>query len=221
MSDEERTSAHEGEDGTDDAQEEGQGVRSRYNLRQRMTVREQERSHQSSPLFPSMIQGRLNDQSAELIANLRKTLADTERLLSTPRMSVANALDGGQHRKTRDSQQEDAIGDDALEKDARKSRNTDSRVQEHSREVRNCHDEKNRRRSDDDDAGSGCASHRRKSKERSQRDQSGSSHALRTEKRTEKDKQKNCTEERLKEKKHVHRGRNGSPSASLSSRSSS
>ena len=103
MSDEERTSAHEGEDGTDDAQEEGQGVRSRYNLRPRVTMREQERSHQSSPLFQSMIHGRLNDQSAELIANLRKTLADTERLLSTPRMSVANALDGGQHRRTQDA----------------------------------------------------------------------------------------------------------------------
>ena len=65
-------------------------------------MREQERSHQASPLFQTMIEGRLGAQSAELIANLRKTLADTERLLSTPRTSVASALDGGQHRRSED-----------------------------------------------------------------------------------------------------------------------
>ena len=42
-------------------------------------------------------------QSTDVIANLRQTLADLfERLLSKPRMSVASALDGGQHRRSGD-----------------------------------------------------------------------------------------------------------------------
>ena len=75
----------------------------RYNLRPRVTTREQERSHPASPLFQTMIEARLSGQSADMIANLRQTLAVFfERLLSTPRMSVASALDGRQHRRFED-----------------------------------------------------------------------------------------------------------------------
>ena len=42
-------------------------------------------------------------RSADLIADLQQTLAVLfERLLSTPRMSVASALDGRQHRRSED-----------------------------------------------------------------------------------------------------------------------
>ena len=42
-------------------------------------------------------------RSADLIADLQQTLAVLfERLLSTPRKTVASALDGGQHRKSGD-----------------------------------------------------------------------------------------------------------------------
>ena len=89
-----------------DVREEGRDASPRYILCPKGTTRAQERSHQASPLFQTMLQGGLDAQSAELIANLRKTLADTARLLSTPRMSVASALDGGQHRGPEDARQD-------------------------------------------------------------------------------------------------------------------
>ena len=106
MSDEERTSEHGGEDGSDIAQEEEQEIRSRYNLRPRGTMRAQERSHQTSPLYQTVMRGGLEAQSTELLANLRKTLTDTARLLATPRMSVADMLDRGRHRGPGDARQD-------------------------------------------------------------------------------------------------------------------
>ena len=103
MFNEERISAHEDGDSADIALEEGQEVEPRYNLRPRATTKAQERGHQTSSLYQTVMQGGLEEQSTQLLANLRKTLADTARLLSTPRMSVANALDGGQHRGPEDA----------------------------------------------------------------------------------------------------------------------
>ena len=103
MSDEERTSEHGSEDGLDSTQEEGHDTNPRYNLRPRVTTRAQERSHQTSPLYQTVMQGGLEAQSTELLANLRRTLADTARLLATPRMSVAHMLDGGRHRGPEDA----------------------------------------------------------------------------------------------------------------------
>ena len=106
MSDEERTSEHGGEDGTDNVPGEGHDIHTRYNFRTRVTTRAQERSHQTSPLYQTVMQGDLEAQSTELLANSRRTLADTARLLSTPRMTVADALDGGQHRRPEDTRQD-------------------------------------------------------------------------------------------------------------------
>ena len=103
MSDEERTSEHGGEDGTDNVPGEGHDTHARYNLRPRVITRAQERSHQTPPLYQTVMRGELEAQSTELLANLRRTLADTARLLSTPRMTVADALDGGQHRRPEDT----------------------------------------------------------------------------------------------------------------------
>ena len=55
----------------DGVQEEGPDGRPGYDLRPRVTTREQERSHQASPLFQTVIEGRLGAQSADLIAHLR------------------------------------------------------------------------------------------------------------------------------------------------------
>ena len=106
MSDEERTSEHGGEDGTDNVPGEGHHTHSRYNLRPRATTRAQERSHQTSPLYQTVMQGELEAQSTELLTNLRRTLADTARLLSTPRMTVADALEAGRHRIPEDARQD-------------------------------------------------------------------------------------------------------------------
>ena len=101
MADEENESTTEEEDITDGAHVAGPDGRSGYDLRLRVTTREQERSHQASPLFQTVIEGRLGAQSADLIAHWRQTLTDLfERLLSTPRKTVASALDGGQHRRS-------------------------------------------------------------------------------------------------------------------------
>ena len=104
MSNEERTSEHGGEDGTDNVPGEGHDTHSRYNLRPRVTTRAQEHGHQTSPLYQTVMQGELEAQSAELLANLRRTLADTARLLSTPRTTVADALEAGRHRGPEDLQ---------------------------------------------------------------------------------------------------------------------
>jgi hypothetical protein len=106
MSDEERISEHGGEDGTDKVPGEGHDTNTRYNLRPRVTTRAQERSHQASPLYRTMMQGGLEAQSTELLANLRRTLADNARLLSTPRMTVADALEAGRHRIPEDTRQD-------------------------------------------------------------------------------------------------------------------
>ena len=71
----------------------------RYNLRPSVTTREQGPRHRASPLFPTVSRGGLEAQSAELMARLRKTLADAEKMLSAPKMSVANALAGRSRRE--------------------------------------------------------------------------------------------------------------------------
>ena len=102
MSDEERTSEHGGEDGTDNVPGEGHDTHTRYNLRPRVTTRAQEHGHQTSPLYQTVMQGDLEARSTELLADLRRTLADTARLLSTPRTTVADALEAGRHRGSED-----------------------------------------------------------------------------------------------------------------------
>ena len=98
----------EGED--TDAEMQEQATASRYNLRPRQTIREQELTHQTSPLFRLMNPGELENDSAALMDNLRRTLAATEAMLTAPSASVTTAAaglarrefaEGGRNRGTR------------------------------------------------------------------------------------------------------------------------
>ena len=76
-----------------------------YDLRPLVTIREPELSHRASPLFRTVSQGGLEAQSAELIARLRKALADAEGMPSTSLASVTNAQDGWLRREPESAQQ--------------------------------------------------------------------------------------------------------------------
>ena len=89
---EELGSTKDGE--TTDAETQEQVKASRYNLRPRQAAREQETSHQASPLFHLVNRGELENDSAALMANLRRTLAATETMLTASSASVTTAPGG-------------------------------------------------------------------------------------------------------------------------------
>ena len=80
MADDEEQLRSDDDGRTTDAEMPEQVKASRYNLRPRQTIREQETSHQASPLFHLMNRGELENDSAALLANLRRTLAATEMM---------------------------------------------------------------------------------------------------------------------------------------------
>ena len=81
-----------------DTETQAQTWASRRDLRPRVTLRDQEISHQPSLLYQTMNRGRLGAQSDELRARVQKTLADAERILTSPRISMANALEDRRER---------------------------------------------------------------------------------------------------------------------------
>ena len=91
----------------------------RYSFRPSVTTRERELRHRASPLFPTVSRGGLEAQSAELMARLRKTLADAEKMLSAPKMSVANALDGRSRREpVKETRGSTALRNDQVDREA-------------------------------------------------------------------------------------------------------
>ena len=81
-----------------DTETQAQTWASRRDLRPRVTLRDQEISHQPSLLYQTMNRGRLGAQTDELRARVQKTLADAERILTSPRISMANALENRRER---------------------------------------------------------------------------------------------------------------------------
>ena len=94
MADDEEQLRSDNDGETIDAEMQEQVKASRYNLRSRQTVREQEISHQASPLFHLVNRGELENESAALMANLRRTLAATETMLTASSASVTTAPGG-------------------------------------------------------------------------------------------------------------------------------
>ena len=99
--DEEHLGSDEDGEATD-AETQEQVRTSRYNLRPRQATGGQETSHQDSPLFHLLNRGGLEKESAALMANLRRTLAATEAMLTTSSASMTTASGGLTQRKLAD-----------------------------------------------------------------------------------------------------------------------
>ena len=105
MADDEEQLGSDKDGETTDAETQEQVKASRYNLRPRQATREQETSHQASPLFHLVNRGELENDSAASMVDLRKTPAATEVMLTASSASVTTArglarpgvADGNQH----------------------------------------------------------------------------------------------------------------------------
>ena len=98
MSDDEEQSGSSEDDETTDVEMAEQTKASRRDFRPQRMLRGREDSHQSPLLHRMVNRGMLEAQTDELRARVQKTLADAERILTSPRMSMANAPDDRRER---------------------------------------------------------------------------------------------------------------------------
>ena len=94
MADDEEQLRSDDDGRTTDAEMPEQVKASRCDFRSRQAAKGRETSHQDSPLFHLMNRGELEDESAALMANLRRTLAATEAMLTASSASVTTAPGG-------------------------------------------------------------------------------------------------------------------------------